>query len=127
MRRLADLTLYSTGLLSKWGFMDGDVVDDWIYDNGLWEKYKDIDDHKILEELVGKYLLPKLNHKVSTCFVGTNHNPVRADSIDHKLYGNWYEDDEWENKLKPESVIIPSNKVVLLLDKALDKAIIKRT
>jgi hypothetical protein len=100
-----DLTLYANSLLSKWGFGDGDAISDYIWENLNDLAYK-VNEHKLLLHLVKKYLLPKLNHKIEVIFIGTHHNPVRAEMIDGENYSNWYEDDEWNNKLKPDSVDI---------------------
>ena len=84
--------LHAESLFSKWGFCDGDVLDDILWD--LYEGYTPNDyvfegksgaecdhgfSHALLIELVKQKLLPELPvgfkiHHLSTC-----HNPVRAD------------------------------------------------
>lgn len=103
------ITLHTSDLLSKWGFCDGDILDDFIWDNDY--EYKVLK-HKLLFRLVKKFLLPKLNHKIEVCFFDTIHNPVRAEMIDGIDYSNWFDDDEWDNKLKPESVEIKEEDII---------------
>ncbi len=85
------ITLDSSGLFSKWGFCDGDVLDDFMYElfqfnapvDGNWNADLGLE-HCILQRLIEKYLLPLCPegfelHSFSSC-----HNPVRAclDMID---------------------------------------------
>ena len=99
--------LFSSGLLSKFGFNDGDAPDEW------WDycEDKDIDLppgtwHPILRELVNEFLLPVLTQKVEIVYIGTNHNPVRADTIDGVSIDGY-----GDEKLTPESVEIPMAEV----------------
>lgn len=112
--------LYSDGLLSKWGFRDGDVL---MY--YLWElpEYDDRDDfsefdsHRALEELVKTHLLPALDQRVETVFIGTIHNPVRAKTADGlDVEGEWY--DEWHSvTLSPTFVDVPDEQVMEVMGK----------
>lgn len=85
--------MYANDLLSKWGFGDGDRLSDFLYENNSKFGYK-VDTHKLLEELVKRYLLPKIDKKVEIFYITTNHNPVRAEMIDGKYYQNHYEHDD---------------------------------
>ncbi|MEU4537457.1 hypothetical protein AB0G15_21600 [Streptosporangium sp. NPDC023825] len=89
------LRLFSDGLLSKWGFDDGDVPDvvwDFHEERGLpqpdgW--------HEVLRRLVEERLLPVLDQRVEVTFVWTSHNPVRALTVDGvDVTGQWYGDEE---------------------------------
>lgn len=113
------IRLYSRGLLSKWGFSDGDILSDFIYENDLDFK---LSEHKLLESLIKRHLLPKLNHKIEVCFMMTNHNPVRAEMIDGVDYSNWYEDDEWDTKLQPEFVEITYDQILEEVQKFLSNS-----
>jgi major membrane immunogen (membrane-anchored lipoprotein) len=90
---MSNLVLYADDLLSKWGFSDGDRLSDWVYDR-LNRFDFEYDNHKVLEELVKRYLLPKLDKKVEIYFISTIHNPVRAEMIDGEYYTNHYEHDD---------------------------------
>lgn len=85
------ITLSSDSLFSKWGFNDGDVLDDIIYDaenagrlhrngygshNGLA--------HDTLIELVKTELLPELPRRVETYEICSIHNPIRA--AEHEVH-----------------------------------------
>lgn len=90
---MSNLVLYADDLLSKWGFGDGDRLGDWVFDTFDRHTFE-FDNHKCLEELVKRFLLPKLDKKVEIMFVGTIHNPVRAEMIDGKYYENHYKHDD---------------------------------
>lgn len=77
------LTLFSNGLLSKWGFNDGDEPDDvadWIEEDGI--EYQNIPWHPVLHRLVREHLLPVLDQAVVVYDIDTIHNPIRAESVD---------------------------------------------
>lgn len=78
------VTLFSEGLLSKWGFGDGDCLDDVLYDwadeNGI--PYSRLNDHAVLIRLVREYVLPALDQQVVAYTISTIHNPIRAKAID---------------------------------------------
>lgn len=88
-----NLALYADDLLSKWGFDDGDRLSDWVFDT-LGRHDFEYENHKVLEELVKRYLLPKLDKKVEIYFINTIHNPVRAEMIDGVYYTNHYNHDD---------------------------------
>lgn len=110
------LRLLSSGLLSKWGFSDGDVPDewlDWCEERGIdwtalrgWRAY-------VLPELVRRYLMPALEQKVELVDIGTNHNPIRAGTVDGiDVSDRWYDNSDDEPELDPEYVEIPFGKVL---------------
>lgn len=76
--------LSADGLMSKWGFGDGDMPDD-VWDH-LWESGEhDLNWHAVLRILVRRYLLPALEeagHEVTVYDIETIHNPIRAEMID---------------------------------------------
>lgn len=76
------LRLPSDGLLYKYGFNDGDVPDellDVLDERGLpYPK----DWHAALRVLVREHLLPALDQRVDAFDIETNHNPIRALTID---------------------------------------------
>ncbi|MFJ1765088.1 hypothetical protein ACIOD2_32505 [Amycolatopsis sp. NPDC088138] len=73
--------LHADGLLSKWGFGDGDEPDaylDWLDEQSLphpanW--------HAILRHLVRTRLLPLIVEDVEVYDIETNHNPIRASRV----------------------------------------------
>lgn len=93
----ATITLHTDGLYSKWGFSDGDVLDDVLYDLGYgdqWEKERDWTraddnrfhfDHRVLIRVVHHIVVPALaaHHQISGVYtIHTIHNPVRATHCD---------------------------------------------
>lgn len=68
-------TLFASGLLSKFGFSDGDLLDDYAFDEVLPE---DLSRHVPLIAAVRKYLLPALDSRVEVEEIDTIHNPIRA-------------------------------------------------
>lgn len=78
--------LRAESLFSKWGFGDGDMLDDILEANGFdQEPRRDDDhlyfDHEVLALCVERYLLPELPEPVATFRVGTIHNPIRAETV----------------------------------------------
>jgi len=79
------IRLYASGLFSKYGFGDGDIIDGILWDNGLGQKaavgkYADFGlAHATLIDLVKTKLLPSLPFPVNTEEILTSHNPIRAE------------------------------------------------
>ena len=107
------LTLYSDGLLSKFGFNDGDDPDVWLdYCDANGIDYNVVDFP--LVELVRQYLLPVLDQAVTVVEIETIHNPIRAKTVDGvevngdvTVHGDPVE-------LTPERVTIPMTEVARL-------------
>lgn len=78
--------LNSSCLFSKWGFADGDILDDWMYekfqfqapDSGPWDDNLGLE-HCILHRLIMDHLIPLCPSGFSVHTIGSCHNPVRAD------------------------------------------------
>lgn len=71
--------LDAESLCSKWGFGDGDALDDWWWDT--YDGCPEIDTHELLHALVVAYLMPVIRdagHAVELERIETIHNPVRA-------------------------------------------------
>lgn len=76
-------TLFSSGLLSKWGFNDGDPPPEW--DDYLEEQGHDREAFEFpLVALVLTYLIPEVSrhHTVEVCEIDTHHNPIRVERVD---------------------------------------------
>lgn len=98
------LTLYADGVLSKWGFNDGDKPDSLLdYCDARSLDYPD-GWRELLHALVQEHLLPALDQQVTITFIVTNHNPVRAVTVDGvDVTDGWY-DTETGTILTPASV-----------------------
>lgn len=106
------ITLVSSGLLSKWGFNDGDVPDaflDYLDDRGV--PYPE-DWHRLLRLLVHRYLVPVLDQHVELVDVETNHNPIRAATVDG-VDVDWY-GDRPNPSLTPECTTVSFEDVLAL-------------
>lgn len=66
---------------SKWGFGDGDALDDWWWDN--YGEDPSFNTHRVLYRLVEDHLIPALAEwDIELVLIHTNHNPVRAEKVD---------------------------------------------
>jgi hypothetical protein len=113
------VTLYTAGLLSKWGFGDGDAPDDYrdyCEERGVYlTRWR-----SLLPHIVREYVLPVLDQQVEIAVIGTNHNPVRAVTVDGvNVEGYWY-DHEDRVKLTPETVSVPMAVIFALGQEAPD-------
>jgi len=78
--------LDSDSLLSKYGFGDGDMLDDIVWDwwdarNSEWGSSPPFTQHAVLVAVVKRHLLPALPEQVDTFAIGTCHNPIRVDKV----------------------------------------------
>lgn len=113
------ITLFSSSLFSKFGFYDGDTpeqVYEWLESDApeLLEDYgRTWRWRPVLVELVENHLLPWLGTDVETYRIETNHNPIRARSVNGVEVVD-LEDDREEviNSLAVASVEV--NKVIVL-------------
>lgn len=80
------LRLEASCLWSKWGFGDGDSVGYFCDANNI--DLRGRDDHAVLGELVERYLLPAMKHKVTTQRMMTCHNPIRV-TRDFSDFEHW--------------------------------------
>lgn len=108
------LTLFSTGLLSKWGFSDGDLPDE-IWDILDERGHHDAEEHwhDVLTQLVETRLVPTLDQTIELVTLETSHNPVRAYSVDGRVIDHTADNDDIV--LTPDSVDVPLSEVVDLL------------
>ncbi|MFF5001719.1 hypothetical protein ACFY3G_02730 [Streptomyces phaeochromogenes] len=107
------LTLFSSSLLSKWGFNDGADPDDWLD----YCEAHGIDHSKVdfpLVPLVRRYLLPNLEQSVTLVEVESSHNPIRALTVDGKDMTEVWHGRAPEPTLTPEAVDVPMAVVLSL-------------
>lgn len=108
---MSELTLTSDCLLSKWGFNDGDCPDDlydWCEAQGFdidpWPKVRHW--HAVLVRLVRERLVPALDQAVEVAEITTNHNPIRATTVEGVDVSEcWYHNDA-KTALTPESITV---------------------
>lgn len=99
--------LFSQGLLSKWGFHDGDLLE-WLFEFG------DYDRRAVLCAVVRKHLIPALKHKVDVQEIETIHNPIRLRTVDDRdVTDEWYDPDN-KTKLTPEYVEVSGEEILAI-------------
>jgi hypothetical protein len=122
---------YTNGLLSKFGFEDGDMLDDMLD----WAGYAGLDQvhhftvsdeydsfsfyHVVLSVAVCAYVVPALDQRVDIELLHTIHNPVRANRVDGQRVESWYDS---PFTLTPEFVEV-ADETVLALARALCREI----
>jgi len=109
----ASVTLNAADLFSNWGFADGCVLDDVLYDiegqcpalisdealgNGDGRSFSFA--HAVLIRLVEECLLPSLPRRIQTYRIPSTHSPIRAEEHEN-LEG-----------LLDTAVTIPADKVI---------------
>lgn len=92
------VTLFADGLLSKWGFSDGDILE-WLFDFG------DHDRHAVLCAVVRQKLIPALAQKVEVEEISTIHNPIRARTVDGKDVTHMH----YDSALRTEGMLTPAS------------------
>jgi hypothetical protein len=109
METVSSLHLPSWGLLSKFGFSDGDMPDDlcdWLEDRLGIEHARDMPWHTVLEALVREQLLPVIDQTVEVVSIETIHNPIRAVTVDGVDVTDFWYGDPGQPTLTPEGVTV---------------------
>jgi len=100
-----DFVFYSSSLLSKWGFNDGDT----------WSE-------ESLETIINQFILPNLDQKVEICHISTSHNPWRAESIDGvEVHQYWSDYEKCPVKITPEFLFFKQKDIWKALIEKRDK------
>lgn len=114
---LPDLHLSAQSLFSKFGFGDGQLVQEWLWsaeDAGMCiTQWMGHDDHAVLAQLVIDYLVPVMPQPFTLRRIFTSHNPIRIDT--------WHGAD-WDDyatapvEVRDIAVTVPGRTVVDLLN-----------
>ena len=114
--------LASQGLLSRWGFNDGDPYldggfEDWRDAHGL-PLLTGAEEDWLLRHLVRTWLVPALDQVVEVVDIETSHNPIRASKVDGvDVDGCWsYPYDQSWPGLTPEAVFVTFEDAQAALD-----------
>lgn len=128
------LLLSADCLLSKWGFGDGGILFDYLWvalelDNTpageamggpaatsqeVYQRFREVDEHAVLRRLVREHLVPALEsagHRLEVYDIETNHNPIRARSVDGVEVDD-YDRDGANPQLRVEYVKVPREVVL---------------
>ncbi|MFC8075952.1 hypothetical protein ACFUN8_10445 [Streptomyces sp. NPDC057307] len=107
------ITLFSSSLLSKWGFNDGDDPELWL----AWCETRGID-HNAFDfpwaALVRKYLVPVIEQDITVVNIGTMHNPIRAATVDGADVTEAWSGRAPAPILTPDAVDVPMPEVLRL-------------
>lgn len=117
---MESLTLRSECLLSKWGFGDGHEPDELLDELDERDIPYPEDWHAVLRTLVTQHLVPALDQDVEVVEIETNHNPIRARTVDGvDVEDQWYEVDA-TTRLTPDHVDVPIDRVIDLIRRELE-------
>ena len=106
--------LHAACLFARWGFADGEILDDY-FDAWNIEKFADVKTghyagrflgHAALQELVKRHLLPRAPAGFEVAeFEGSPHNPIRADTTED---GEWIgQTDTWPGDVVVQATAEP--------------------
>ena len=105
--------VFSTeGLLSKWGFEDGDLLMGFMNENGF-----DVGDYSheaLLVAAVRRFVIPRIRNRVEVEEVSTLHNPIRAVLVDGKKVDCFNPDDSLS--LDPAEVAVSHEELIRLAE-----------
>jgi hypothetical protein len=104
------MRFYTCGLLSKWGFDDGDLLIGLLLDNDFGLE----NDKQVLAEVVMRHVIPAIDQSIELKKVAdwnwTGHNPIRAEKV------NGVDVDDYGNRsnptITPEFVDIDDNAIL---------------
>jgi hypothetical protein len=106
------VTLFSAGLLSKWGFNDGDDPDAWLD----WCEAQGIDYNRLdypLAALVRQHLVPAIEQPVTVVDIETCHNPIRIDTLHGvDVVDYWRDSRRADFLLTPDHIDVPMTEVL---------------
>ena len=104
------MKFYTNGLLSKWGFEDGDQLIEYTYASYAWGAPQLCDRNDLLVAVVRKFVLPHLVQRVEVYEIGGSHNPIRAKSVDGVEFDNHY-DTEQPDLLTPSVLEVDDEEI----------------
>lgn len=97
------MKIRTEGLLSKWGFLDGNKFSEFLLEN--FREY--INSHALLIVILKKYVIPQIKSKLEIVEISTAHNPVRTRSVDD-VKVDWYDPgDSARIEIDPQYVEVP--------------------
>lgn len=113
------MIFYTNDLLSKWGFSDGDILDDFLWNNNIsLPSYEGEDysrSHQALIHVVKTLIIPELDQRVAVTVIGCIHNPIRAVAVnDRDVTGLWTRGCAFE-LITPRTIEIPNDKILAIL------------
>ena len=100
-------------LLTKWGFQDGEFLDDFLRINGYGHLDVDSDDwfhfsRRVLCEVVECFVCTQIQNEIKPYRVLSSHNPIRVYEVDGRHLADWKE----EPTLQPYTVSVPKKTIL---------------
>jgi len=110
------MIFHTDSLISKWGFDDGDILENFAFNNNLEFEY-DPDkshsgSHSALIKLVCEHILPKLDQEVIVQEISCIHNPIRALTVNGRDASAFWHESFSPPFITPATIYIP-NEIVL--------------
>lgn len=111
----AMVKFYTCGLLSKWGFLDGELLSDAtdeVY------SYDPETEKRALVAVVKHFVIPKIENAIELVEITTIHNPIRAVRVDGvNVNALWFSDlsDEQHSMIRPTCVEVPLHDIIAFL------------
>jgi hypothetical protein len=105
------VTFVTDGLLSKWGFDDGDLLMSFMNANGF--SVGDYIHGDLLVAAVRRFVLPRLEQRVEV--VSSLHNPIRATSVDGAAIDP-YRPEACPVRLRPAEVQVSREDLIALAE-----------
>jgi len=103
----------TNGLLSKWGFNDGDQLWDFCYDLEDRDGIK-VHAHPLLIEVVKRRIVPALDQSVSLSTIQTIHNPIRATEVDGRDVTAAHYDPDYPDLLTPDVIEVADDDILAI-------------
>lgn len=94
------IEFYPDGLLSKFGFGDGDMLVELMEEHHL-----QVDRSELLAAVVERLVVPRLDQRVETYTLASMHNPIRARTVDGEAA-------DIHSDLTPEFIEVPIGQII---------------
>lgn len=111
-------TLWPEGLMSRWGFQDGDVIhqddDFWDYANEHGVDLLTVERDWLLLAVVQTFIVPVVDQVLDVFHMETQHNPVRTRTVDGHLIDHRLDEDDQPVHLTPREITVPYADVLAL-------------
>lgn len=100
-------------LLAKWGFADGELLENLLRANGFDELDEESDEwlefsRRVLCEVVERFVCPQIVNAIKPYRMLTSHNPIRVYEVDGRHLSDWDE----PPMLQPSTVLVPKEMVL---------------
>lgn len=100
-------------LLGKWGFQDGELLEDFLRENGYDHINRESEEwyhfsRRVLCEVVECFVCINLHNTIKPYRVLTSHNPIRVYEVDGRHVTDW----EKAPTLRPYTIAVPKETIL---------------